>query len=88
MNIFQKILDAIKRFVSRPGLKTFLATYENQAFGLIEKLVGVHNGAGLHEWEAEAFAILKADTKEIHDNWIGILIRLAYETFKAQQEKA
>ena len=85
MNIFQKIFDAIKHLVQRPGLKTFLAKYEEQALTLIVKLATVNSNAGFNEWKDQAFAQLKADTGELHDNWIAILIHLAYESYKAQQ---
>ena len=87
MNIFQRIFDAIKGFVSRPGFKTFIAKYEEQAVALIIQLAAVNNNAGFEVWKQQAFDQLKADTGELHDNWIAILIHLAYETFKAQQAK-
>lgn len=87
MNIFQKIFDAIKHLVTRPGLKTFLSKYETQALGLIAELATVNNNASFSAWKDQAFAQLKADTGELHDNWIAILIHLAYEAYKAQTEQ-
>jgi hypothetical protein len=88
MNIFQKIFEAIKYLISRPGMKTFLARYEQKALELIADLAQVNNNASFSEWKDQAFAALKAETKDIHDNWIAILIHLAYESYKAQQAKA
>lgn len=87
MNIFQRIFDAIKHLIQRPGLKQFLAKYEETALVLIVQLATVNNNAAFNEWKDQAFTELKAATKEVHDNWIAILIHLAYESFKAQQEK-
>lgn len=87
MNIFQKIFEAIKHLISRPGMKTFLAKYEKQALELIAELAAVNNNASFNVWKDQAFAKLKEDTGEIHDNWIAILIHLAYESFKAQKEQ-
>lgn len=86
VNIFQKIFEAIKHLVSRPGMKTFLAKYEKQALELIVSLAAVNNNAGFATWKDQAFAQLKQDTGDLHDNWIAILIHLAYESYKAQQE--
>lgn len=85
MNIFQRIFDAIKHLVQRPGLKTFLVKYQDQALVLIADLAAIHDNKGFRLWQDEAFAKLKADTGEIHDNWIAILIHLAYESYKAQR---
>jgi hypothetical protein len=87
MNIFQKIFEAIKGFISRPGFKTFIAKYDKQALDLIAQLASVNNNAAFGTWKDQAFAQLKADTGEIHDNWISILIHLAYETYKTQTAK-
>lgn len=86
MNIFQKFYEAIKHLVSRPGMKTFLSRYETLALDQITKLAAVNNNASFSEWKDQAFTQLKAETKEVHDNWIAILIHLGYESFKAQRE--
>jgi hypothetical protein len=88
VNIFQKIFEAIKHLVQRPGMKTFVAKYEQQALDLITNLAAVNNNTGFNAWKDQAFAKLKEDTGELHDNWIAILIHLAYESFKAQQESS
>ena len=85
MNIFERVFQFLKHLVTRPGFQDFLAKYEQQAVELIMKLAAIHNNAGFAEWKDEAFAQLKADTGELHDNWIAIAIHLAYETFKAGQ---
>lgn len=88
MNIFQRIFDAIKHLIQRPGLKRFLARYEEQAFTLITGLAQVNSNAAFGVWKDQAFTALKGVTQEVHDNWIAILIHLAYESYKAQQDES
>jgi hypothetical protein len=87
-NIFSKIGDFFKHlFIKvRPGLEDFLRKYEQLAIEEVRKLSEVHGCAGLHEWRDEAFAALKAavekDLKDVADNWVSILLHLAYESIK------
>ncbi len=71
----------------RPGLEAFAKKYEKLALDEVTKLAEVNSGKGLHEWEQDAFTAIKTevlkDTKEVNDNWIGILIKFAYEDVKA-----
>lgn len=85
MNIFQKILEAIKNFLSRPGLKTFLAKYDKIAIDHVAKLAKLNSNLSFHEWKDQAFEFIKQESNQAKDNWIAILIHLAYEQFKATQ---
>lgn len=91
MSILSKIFNFVKTLVTRAGLDTFLKKYQAAAITIIEELSTIHDGASFHEWKDEAFEKLKgmvaADGKEIKDNWLTISLSLAFEVFKAQQEK-
>lgn len=91
MSVFGKVWNFIKTLFVRAGLDKFLKKYQQKAIMLIGELAEVRSGQGLHEWWDEAFAAVKAeiekDTSQWRDNWVAILINLAFEVIKAEQEK-
>lgn len=83
-NWFTKILDFVKRLVTRPGLDRFLAQYMSAAVALLVDLAGVNSNTDFHVWKDKAFAELKRLTGETRDNWISLLIGFAFEELKAR----
>lgn len=86
-NIFKAIFNFFKKIVTRPGLQSFLQTYEDTAIQVISKLALVNNNADFHQWKDDAWKEVQKATGEIRGNWIAILIHLAYESYKAKQGK-
>ena len=85
MGWFTKILDFLKKLVTRPGLDKFLSKYMVVAVRLLKDLADTHSNQEFHEWKDLAFRELQAITGELKGNWISILIGLAYEELKARQ---
>ncbi len=87
MSIFTKIFKFIKNLVTRPGIDKFLGQYIEMATESAARLALVNDNAEFHEWKDELFRDVKARTGQMKDNWIAILIHLAYENIKASQTK-
>lgn len=93
MNIFSKIWGFLKSFFSRarPGLEGFIQKYQQLAEDEVWKLFQSHDGAGLHLWWDTAFAAVKAqvikDLPQVADNWISLLVTMAYEVIKNRLPK-
>ena len=84
LKFFDKLWKFIKGLVTRPGLQQFLSEWLSFAVKEAEELLKQNNNAGLKEWEQEFFARLKSKTGEVKDNWIAILVHIAYEELKAR----
>lgn len=88
MSLLSRIFDFIKGLVTRPGLHTFLQKYQSEAVKLIEQLAHVNSGKGFNDWWDQAFSEMKAmvtsDGKSISDNWVAIVLNLAFEVYKAE----
>ena len=93
MSIFSSVghfFEHLFKFL-RPGLEKFLQRYKQLALVEIQQLVTLNPNKSFHDWRDEAFENVKAqvlkDEKEIKDNWITIVIALAYEEIKGEMEK-
>lgn len=88
MSILSAIGNFFKRIFSRPGLQDFLQKYEDLARKEVGELADINNGKDFHLWKDEAFNAIKAaliaDGKNIHDNWISLLMHFAFEEIKAK----
>lgn len=84
-NVFTKVFNFIKGLFVRAGLDQFLQAHIDLAVSTLAQLMAVNDNAGLHEWRDQAFASLKAQLRTDKDNWLVILIHLAYENLKARQ---
>lgn len=84
MNIFAKVWNFLKKLVTRPGLDQFLGAYIQLATQIVQQLALVNNNQEFHAWKDQAFAAVKAQTGQLKDNWVAILIHLAYENLKAK----
>lgn len=84
MNIFEKLFGYLKSLFTRAGLQKFLAEYLQLAEDIILDLSMVHTNEEFRKWYQEAFNKIKLETKEVKDNWIVILIALAFEELKAK----
>ena len=82
---FSKVWAVIKGLVLRTGLDVFLSKYLNVAEGLLLDLAKVNSGVAFHVWKQRAFEELKRITGETRDNWLTILIGLAFEKLKAEK---
>lgn len=91
MAVLGRIFDFIKSLFTRPGLHTFLKKYQVVVTQKLEELATLHDGQGLNDWWDTAFseikALVQADTHNIKDNWIAIIINLGWEIVRAEQEK-
>jgi len=89
MNPFKwlaNLFKNIKQLFVRAGLDKFLGSYIQVAVEIVAQLALVNNNADFHKWKDAAFdAVKNRIGKPIADNWIAILIALAYENFKAQK---
>lgn len=83
-NLFTKIFGFIRSLFVRAGLDKFLQDHIDLATKLMAGLLMANNNAALAEWKDQAFAELKAQFKSDKDNWIMILVHLAYEQLKAK----
>lgn len=84
MSWFSKVWNFIKSLITRPGLDRFLAKYMVMAVTLLTDLASVNSNTEFHLWKDKAFIELKRLTGEMKDNWIVILIALAFEELKAK----
>lgn len=84
IKFIDKLWKFVKGLVTRPGLQGFLSEWLDFAVKEAEELLKQNNNAGLKEWEKQFFAALKAKTGETKDNWIAILVHIAYEELKAR----
>ena len=76
---FVKVLKFIAGLFVRAGLDRFLSQWQKVAVKEVEALALVNSNEAFHEWKDRAFARLKELTGQARDNWIAILIHLAYE---------
>jgi hypothetical protein len=89
MSLLGKIFDFLKRLATRPGVHTFLQKYQQKAIEVVERLAAVNSGQSFDAWWDQAFAefkaLVEADGKAVHDNWLAIALNLAFEVYKAQR---
>jgi hypothetical protein len=94
MNIFKKIFDAIKNFITRPGMVKFLKDNLDEGIDRVQVLIAAKGGlaaVNLHDIDGEIFAALKAFTSTDKDNWVVGLKVFVVEALKAgaaQEESA
>lgn len=81
MGIFLKVVKILASFFFRAGLDGFLKKNIELANETITQLAIQQNGAPLHLWKQQAFELLKEQTNQLKDNWVQILLHLAYENF-------
>lgn len=88
MDFFKKVLKFIARLFVRQGLDKFLRDYIDLAIEILQALREVHSGEDFHRWRDEAFMAIKNQIelheRTIRDNWIAILMGLAWEVIKAR----
>jgi len=93
-NIFKKLFDAIKDFLTRPGMTKFLRKNLDEGIKRVQDLIEAKGGlaaVNLHDIDGEIFAALKAFTNQDKDNWVAGLKVFAIEAIKASaasEEKA
>ncbi len=91
MALFSAIWDFIKGLLTRPGLHTFLKKYQTVVIHKLEELAEANSGQSFNDWWDSAFgeikAMVTADGANIRDNWIAIVMNLAWEVIKAKQEE-
>lgn len=87
----QKAEHIVIETIGRAGLKPFLAKYENLALDEFAKLAALHGTADVSAWFADAEKavadMVKSDAENVHQNWAGILFRLALEAYQAHKEE-
>ena len=89
-NFFNKVFEAIKHLLTRPGMKTFLKEHLEQAIVTVEKLIEAKGGLGavtFHDLRDDIFAALKAMTGTDKDNWVAGLAFFAVEAIRASQKQ-
>ena len=85
-NIFEKLFDVIKHFLTRPGMQDFLKKNIHDAIDRAEELIASKGGLGaidLRDLDGELFTLLKAATGTDKDNWVVALKAFAIEAIKA-----
>jgi hypothetical protein len=93
-NIFKHIFNAIKNFLTRPGMTNFLKKNLEEGIDRVQKLIEAKGGlaaVNLHDIDGEIFSVLKAFTNQDKDNWVAGLKVFAIEAIKASaasEEKA
>lgn len=85
MNWIKNLFSIFNRFITRPGLDVFVNRWQGIAVQEIIALSQVNSNASFHEWREQAQGRLKTVTGELKDNWIAILISLAFEEAKARK---
>jgi hypothetical protein len=81
-----KVLKFIGSLFVRAGFDKFLKDHMELAIETVTRLAIEQNNAPLHEWKDKARELLKTEIKTLNDNWIELILGLAYETFKAKQQ--
>jgi hypothetical protein len=85
----KKVVEVIRRLVTRPGMDDFIERWAQDAARELSWYIARHGlRGGLREWWDEGFLLIKSLTGQQKDTWVSILLLLAYDMFKAGQEKA
>lgn len=85
MNWLKKVFNWLNGVRVRPGMQEFLGRWQEQALDLVIGLSQTKNNQDFHSWRSEAHQKAKEFTGEIKDNWIAIMISLAFEEAKSRK---
>jgi hypothetical protein len=84
-----KVEHVAVELIGRAGLTQFINKYETLALAEFQKLANARNTEDLKVWYDEAeksvVSLVKSDSSYVHDNWAGILFRLAIEAWQASR---
>lgn len=83
---FKKVFAVIQSIFTRPGLDTYLKQYLPVAVNILKDLADTRSNEDFHAWRDAAWSELKRATGEVKGTWIAILIHLAWEHIRAEQE--
>mgnify|MGYP001591859849 CR=1 FL=1 len=85
-NWLKKLILGGLNFLYRNGLNQFLGKYERLAVNVVARIGDVKNNEGFHSWKDQAreefIKQAKLDIKTLNDNWIAIILSLAFEHYK------
>lgn len=84
--VFKRVFSFIQSVFARPGLDKYLKQYLPVAVNILKDLADTRSNEDFHAWRDAAWRELKRATGEVKGNWIAILIDLAWEHIKAEQE--
>lgn len=87
MDFLRKIFGFVKHLRTRPGFDRFLSTWQDEAVNILLELSAVNSNSEFHSWKDQAYARLQKRTGQLQDNWIALLIGLAFEELKARNVK-
>lgn len=87
MDFLRKIFGFAKRLRTRPGFDRFLSQWHEEAVSLLLTLSTVNSNSEFHAWKDQAFDRLRERTGQLNDNWIALVINLAFEELKTRNIK-
>lgn len=90
MGFWSNIGNFFKGLFFRSGLDKFVKNHVQAVAGLILKRIMENPGQSFHQLKDGIFLDVKAmilqDGKQVADNWIGLLIGMAFEALKASNK--
>ena len=84
INWIKGLFSVFSKLRTRPGLDAFINSWLSTAYSELSALSSINNNKDFHLWKDQAFARLKERTGELKDNWIALLVNLAFEELKSR----